>query len=183
MSSTFVLQCLTAAMRIILGRSRVIQFMAGLIARTKIGFFSTGYRTFASVNALRIFSILLFCLRLLLPVQTVVELFKLPFLVSHFLHHHHTEGNSPVFEFMAEHYGSHDHHEQDGAEHKAHHKLPFGSHHTDDLKQSIQPFLSVSGPTYPTIKLPALPLQQMFIRVGQWHSQFSPSIWQPPKIG
>ena len=113
----------------------------------------------------------------------MVELCKLPFLVSHFLHHHHTEGKSPVLDFMLEHYGTHDHHDQDTAEHNAHHKLPFGSHHTDDLKESIQPFLTVTVPTYPGIKLPAFPVNYPFSLVEQWHSQFSRSIWQPPKIG
>ena len=119
----------------------------------------------------------------MLPAQTVVELCKLPFLVSHFLHHHRTEGKSPVVDFLAEHYGAHGHHDEDTTEHKAHHKLPFGSHHSDGLKESIQPFLTVAGPTHPHIKLPIFPPNQICVLVEQWHSQFSPSIWQPPKIG
>ena len=157
--------------------------MAGLICPHENRLLSTIYCTFAPVNALRISLILLFCLRLLLPAQTVVELFKLPFLVSHFLHHHRTEGKSPVVDFLAEHYGTHDHHDQDTSEHNAHHKLPFGSHHTDDLNETVQPFLTVTWPTYPNIILPSLPASQAFSLVEQWHSQFSPSIWQPPKIG
>jgi hypothetical protein len=126
--------------------------------------------------------LLLFCLHLILPGRIVTELFKLPFLVNHFLHHH-AEGQNHVFGFMMEHYGSHDHHDQDTAEHKAHHQLPFGSHHTDDFKQPVQPFLSISGPAYLLIVLPTLPASQPFAVIGKWHSQFLPSIWQPPKIG
>jgi hypothetical protein len=86
-------------------------------------------------------------------------------------------------DFLTEHYGTHDHHNQDEAEHHAHHKLPFGSHHTDDLKETFQPFLNVTGPIYPNFILLSLPVSHAFSLVEQWHSQFSPSIWQPPKLG
>lgn len=127
--------------------------------------------------------LLLFCLRLLLPGQTVAELFKLPFLVSHYLHHHHTEEHSHIFGFLMEHYGADDHHEQDEAEHKAHHQLPFGSHHTDGLKEPVQPFLTVAALKYPRIEWPTLPDNPLICLVKEWYSQYYPSIWQPPKIG
>ena len=134
------------------------------------------------MNAARICLILICSLRLLLPAQTVLELFKLPFLVIHFLHHHHSKEKSPVLDFLTEHYDAHDHHNQDTAEHKAHHKLPFGSHHTDDFKETIQLFLTVTEASPPTIKRLYLLINQSFNLVEPWYSQFSPSIWQPPKI-
>ena len=118
-----------------------------------------------------------------MPGQTTAELFKLPFLVSHYLHHHHTEGHSHVLGFLMEHYGAHDHHEQDAAEHKAHHQLPFGDHHSGGLKEPVQPFLAVAGLKYPRIELPMLSDNPLICLIKQGHSQFSCSIWQPPKIG
>jgi hypothetical protein len=103
-------------------------------------------------------------------------------LVSHYLHHHKEEGCS-VIDFLQEHYGSNHHHDQDASEHQSHHQLPFGGHHPDSLKGPAQPFATVSGLKLPPIDWQILPTALPTSLVEQWHSQFSPSIWQPPKIG
>lgn len=148
----------------------------------KIDFLPVRYSTFAPVNTFRKTLILLLCLRLLLSGDTVAELFKLPALVGHYLHHCHAEDHTGVFGFLAEHYGSHDHHDQDSSDHQAHHRLPFSGHHSDGMKEPVQPFLTVLDLKYPLINLSALPENPLVCLVKTWNSQFSSTFWQPPKL-
>ncbi|HPJ11335.1 MAG TPA: hypothetical protein PLS51_11935 [Flavobacterium sp.] len=132
------------------------------------------------MNAFRKSLLLIFCLRLLLSGGTVAELFKLPALIGHYLHHCQTEKHTFV-DFLKDHYGSHDHHDQNSTEHQAHHKLPFSGHHPDGMKEPAQPFILDAGLKYLPID-PSIPENPLVYMETQWHSQFSPSFWQPPKL-
>ena len=136
------------------------------------------------MNKLRTWIILLFALRLLLPSQLIVELLKLPSLVSHYRYHCQYEEEVHIFRFLVEHYGKQQHDHENTKERQAHHQLPFGSsHHSDGLKSPVQPFLVNSNLKFPAIRCLILNANPPVWPVERWHSQFSSFIWQPPKIG
>lgn len=113
----------------------------------------------------------------ILPERDMREMAKLPALIGHFIEH--VGQGEGVMEFLAEHYGAHDH-DANAAGESDHDSLPFRTHQQDD--QSCPS--SVIEPTQP----PALVAEHGLIvaGVGLPEDPLLPidqgvSIWRPPR--
>lgn len=104
------------------------------------------------------------------------QLFKVPQLVAHFIHHQKEDGSISFLDFLVMHYNESD----ETADDQQHEKLPFKSHCTAithiivaevanfNEYTSIEPF---------TFKKTTMNYKEVF-----YTSRLTESIWQPPKF-
>jgi hypothetical protein len=124
----------------------------------------------------RSISIILVSLSLLGSMMDLHDLAKLPRLIEHFQEHQNKVSGFSFFEFLSLHYGS-EAERHDREEHEQHTGLPFKSGdctytHTITL---LPPFHA------PVVALHQATLRHANFYQSTFSSEFSQSIWQPPK--
>jgi hypothetical protein len=102
----------------------------------------------------------------------------IPAYIHHFQHHNTEHGHISLADFIAEHSSDTDHH---GKDHHEHDNLPFSHKHSKDFNQLLT-FIPLYFRQTVNFHLPTSNdnriIAQLFVR----SSEFSPSIWQPPKM-
>jgi hypothetical protein len=115
-----------------------------------------------------------------MPGWEMHELVKVPYLISHYQDHRHSEKNDAFgfIDFLELHYGdkAQEHRQQ---KHTSDNSLPFQNHNHQFHSVSI--FIPVTNTSYVSIPLEnRLKLHEIYSH--NFSSEFSFSIWQPPKF-
>ncbi len=113
-----------------------------------------------------------------LPQRLIIDVFRLPQLAVHFIHHNQDHQESGFIQFIQEHYSNQEHFYNDLEEHET---LPFHHHLKDgavQLSASVlfNSFIFQLIPVvfHSTGKLPIYNIKNT--------SQYFASIWQPPQL-
>ncbi len=112
------------------------------------------------------------------PKDVIYALSEIPVYIDHFHHHSQGEEQISLLTFIYEHASTKNHDKKD---HQDHDNLPFCHHHSSDCNQLLT---FVIGSTFQKINFylpPSSNLETIFKYFFR-SSDYSPSIWQPPKM-
>ncbi len=134
--------------------------------------------TFATVKLLKNILLISLAVGLTVPKDVFHFVVGIPAYIYHF-HHHNTEhGHIGLADFINEHSTDSDHHDKD---HHDHDNLPFSHHHSSECNQSLT-FIPFYLRQTINFHLPATDDKRIIAQQLFRSSEFSPSIWQPPKM-